>query len=217
MLWRNILWPASFIILQWKRALHRDRKGCLYRQLCHSGLSRSLEYRYIAQLIILFDILQFFLSLNLLNLHVISLHWRLLDFKKICRSIVTNRFWYKTLWVYNNFERFNANITWSTTRKASMLLDGCGRAAVGAVSYRLCVVVHKKLRWNLPIYSVLYNVHWSLSPLENNLDWQFYWQSGWCFTRCYAIPVASQVPFFRFQHLMYILGDGYRFKCQRGP
>ena len=59
----------------------------------------------------------------------------------------------------------------------------------------------QNLRWNLPLYSVLYNAHWRSSSLVKNLERQ--WRNGWCLTRRLAISVTSQVPiFFRFQHLM---------------
>ena len=68
------------------------------------------------------------------------------------------------------------------------------------VSHWLCIVIRNFSRRNLPLSSVLYNIHWRLRPLMKNVDWQ--WRNVWCLMRRYATPVTSQVPFFRLQHLM---------------
>ena len=52
-------------------------------------------------------------------------------------------------------------------------------------------------RWNLPLYSVLYNELWRSSSLVKNLERR--WRNGWCLTRRLAMSVASRVPnFFSF-------------------
>ena len=40
----------------------------------------------------------------------------------------------------------------------------------GTVSYRLCIVIRKILRWNILLHSVLYNTHWRSSSLMKNLE-----------------------------------------------
>ena len=69
------------------------------------------------------------------------------------------------------------------------LLHVISRAQYGTVSYRLCIVLRKILRWNLPLHSVLYNAHWRSSSLVKNLERQ--WRNGWCLTRRLAISLTS--------------------------
>ena len=71
----------------------------------------------------------------------------------------------------------------------------------------------QNFRWNLPLHSVLCNVNWRSLPLVKNLERQ--WQSWWCLTRRYVIPVTSQVPiFFGFSTWCKSLSRDIGFKCR---